>query len=90
MQYIKEKQDGSKWYHKDYPGFNVEANVHEYDEREYSWSIWFVNGKEIASGKAVSLKQSEYLCDQAVRDANLPRTPSQWYEDIDYGRGDYD
>ena len=71
MNYVKETSKG-KWYHKFYDGVGCEAHVYEVSERNFEWSIHYVGGAKIADGTAVSLKQAEFLCDQAIRDEYLP------------------
>ena len=71
MNFMKETRSGRRWYHKDYFGFGCEAHVYEDGDRLFAWSIHYIGGAKIAEGKAVSLKQAEFLCDQAIRDANL-------------------
>ena len=67
--FVKELQNGSNWYHETV--FNrrepVEINIYEFDTADFDWSINLVSNKKLAGGKAVSLKQAQYLADQAIK-----------------------
>lgn len=43
----------------------VESSITEHGERDFSWQTSYINGREIASGTAVSQKQAEFLATKA-------------------------
>lgn len=63
-----------KWYNKMVevaPGTFEQVDIHEHGNRDFTWSVSIpMSGKELASGKAVSLKQAEFLADQAIKEAH--------------------
>jgi hypothetical protein len=43
----------------------VESQILERGDRDFTWTAKYINGRDIASGTSVSLKQAKYLAGKA-------------------------
>jgi hypothetical protein len=55
----------------------IESQITEHSERDFTWSTSYINGREIASGTAVSLEQAKFLAAKAYEsEATIKCAPS--------------